>query len=118
MEASDLADQILALSMSAIFGAIGVLFVFWPASVIRTWAVASRWIYRGRYKRYLELWDRSPPGRFQRKFTHVSSAELLDQAYNDPTSVRFAVWYIRSLGAAILGLAALFLAAGGSAFVF
>lgn len=88
------------------FGAVGILFFLRPSEVVRLWAIASRWSYRGRYKRYLEIWDSLPPGRLQRKLTRMSSSELMDEAYRNPkASPPALIAFIRSLGAVALALA-------------
>ena len=85
-------------------GGAGLLLVLAPRTVVRALAVASRWVYGGRYRRYLEWWDRIPPGRIQERLTGTSVIRFLDEAPSDPGAFPFYMWYVRLLGASLLAI--------------
>ena len=85
-------------------GGAGLLLALAPATVVRALAVASRWVYGGWYRRYLEWWDRTRPGRIQERLTGTSVIRFLDEAPSDPGAFPFYMWYVRLLGASLLAI--------------
>lgn len=85
-------------------GGAGLLLTLAPGTVVRALAVASRWVYSGRYRRYLEWWDRTRPGRIQEWLTGTSVIRFLDEAPSDPGAFPFYMWYVRLLGASLLAI--------------
>jgi hypothetical protein len=85
-------------------GGTGLLFTLAPRTVVRALAVVSRRVYSGHYRRYLEWWDRTRPGRVQERLTGTSAIRFLDEAPSNPSAFPFYIWYVRLLGASILAI--------------
>ena len=100
----------VALALGA--GSIGLFFAIRADTVVRLLAVASCRFYldRDEYPWQIRLFDATPFGYLQKKLlTGMPTREFLREASKKPEAFPRMLWYVRGLGLAFLGFAAVFL---------